>query len=151
MPAARSRTMAAIRGSDNKTTERRLRMGFVRAGIRGWIVRANSVIGRPDFFFVDEGLAVFVDGCFWHGCPICGRVPRTNAAFWHTKFARNRERDLTTTVRLRNIGVLVIRFWEHALRDDLMGCIRAVQLVLDEKGHCTTACRAHAGEGNGGQ
>lgn len=71
--------------------------------------------GKPDFFFPSEKLAVFVDGCFWHGCPTCGHVPKSNSAFWRAKIQRNRERDESATEKLEAIGIKVIRFWEHEL------------------------------------
>jgi DNA mismatch endonuclease, patch repair protein len=59
---------------------------------------------------------VFIDGCFWHGCPDHGTTPRTNSRFWSEKIARNRERDLDTTERLEAEGWVVLRFWEHESR-----------------------------------
>ena len=91
--ATRSKAMAAVRGHGNKTTERRFRLALVRAGVRGWQVRPKGLRGSPDFVFPEARLAVFADGCFWHGCPECGHVPRTNRPFWAAKIERNRERD----------------------------------------------------------
>ena len=88
---ARSRAMAAVRGRGNKTTERGLRLGLVRGGVRGWKLRPKGLRGNPDFLFPEARVAIFVDGCFWHGCPDCGHVPRTNRAFWAAKIERNRE------------------------------------------------------------
>jgi G:T-mismatch repair DNA endonuclease (very short patch repair protein) len=73
--------------------------------------------------------AVFVDGCFWHGCRRCGHAPRTNAAFWEAKIERNRDRDLLTTRRLRRKGLRVLRFWEHELHDDLERCISLIAKI----------------------
>jgi DNA mismatch endonuclease (patch repair protein) len=61
-------------------------------------------------------LAVFVDGCFWHGCPQCGHVPKTRSPFWEAKFQRNRMRDARNARKLRQLGVCVIRVWEHSLK-----------------------------------
>jgi DNA mismatch endonuclease (patch repair protein) len=67
-----------------------------------------------DIAFMRARVAVFVDGCFWHGCPSHGTVPRkTNAAFWRTKVDANRERDQDTDARLRRAGWRVVRLWEH--------------------------------------
>jgi DNA mismatch endonuclease (patch repair protein) len=71
---------------------------------------------RPDFVFTARRLAVFVDGCFWHGCPRHGTRPRGNAAFWRAKFRRNRERDRRDTRNLRRAGWKVLRLWEHELK-----------------------------------
>jgi DNA mismatch endonuclease Vsr len=67
----RSRIMGAIKGRNNRTTELRLRLALVRAHVRGWTLRPKAVFGNPDFWFEDKKVAVFVDGCFWHG----GDVP----------------------------------------------------------------------------
>ena len=70
---------------------------------------------RPDFVFPKLRLAVFVDGCFWHGCPRHETKPRHNAAFWGKKFARNKARDRLVTRTLRQSGWRVLRIWEHEL------------------------------------
>jgi DNA mismatch endonuclease (patch repair protein) len=122
----RSRTMQAVRGTGNRTTERRLRLGLVRAGAKGWKVRPVGLAGKPDFFFASRKLAVFVDGCFWHGCPRCGHLPRSNSAFWKAKIERNRERDKRTSANLREQGISVVRFWEHELQNQLEKCIEKI-------------------------
>ncbi len=68
---------------------------------------------RADVLFSRARLAVFVDGCFWHGCPTHGTAPRANASWWSEKLARNRARDRDTDTRLREAGWTVIRVWEH--------------------------------------
>ena len=125
--ATRSKAMAAVRGQGNKTTERRLRLALVRAGVRGWQVRPKGLRGNPDFVFPVARIVVFVDGCFWHGCPKCGHVPRTNRPYWAAKLKRNRERDLKTTDQLEAEGFHVLRFWEHELKDSLEACIATVE------------------------
>ena len=70
---------------------------------------------RPDFVFRRERLAVFVDGCFWHGCPEHFRRPKSRQKFWDAKFARNQERDRLVTRALRAAGWRVLRLWEHEL------------------------------------
>src|SRR5450432_2433014 len=115
VPEVRSRTMAAIRGKGNKSTELVLRMALVRARISGWEMHTCAVKGKPDFYFAAEQVAVFVDGCFWHGCPQCGTTPRTRTEYWTAKFARNRARDRSVSASLRRSGVRVIRIWEHQI------------------------------------
>jgi DNA mismatch endonuclease (patch repair protein) len=106
----------------NKDTELRL-IGLMRAaGIRGWRRKA-AVFGRPDFVFPRERVAVFVDGCFWHGCPIHGTQPKQNAEFWVTKIAKNRARDRLVNRELRKAGWRVIRIWEHALTRKNAPCL----------------------------
>src|SRR5579862_7724935 len=91
--AQRSRNMRAIRSSANVTTERRLISMLLRARLRGWRLRIKHLPGTPDFVFLRRRVVVFVDGCFFHGCPLCGHIPKTNRAYWRAKMTRNRQRD----------------------------------------------------------
>ena len=128
--AQRSRLMSAVKGTGNKTTERRLRAALAQASIVGWRLHLGSILGRPDFFFSNRRLAVFVDGCFWHACPHCGHVPKNNSAYWQTKLNRNRERDRQTTQSLTAEGYRVLRFWEHEVQHDLQRCVRRIAGIL---------------------
>jgi DNA mismatch endonuclease (patch repair protein) len=121
----RSALMRAVRSRGNASTERRLRAGLVRAGIRGWSLHAD-IPGKPDFLFREAGLAVFVDGCFWHGCPVCGHIPKTRTQFWAIKICTNQTRDRVATRGLRRRGLRVLRFWEHEVKQDLEDCIRRI-------------------------
>ncbi len=111
----RSSVMSAIRSGGNLGTELKLIMIFKQYGVTGW--RRNVQLpGKPDFVFPRERLAIFVDGCFWHGCPLHGRNPDSNREYWLPKLARNRARDLAVVRELRRRGWRVIRLWEHVLR-----------------------------------
>jgi DNA mismatch endonuclease (patch repair protein) len=112
----RSRSMARIRSKGNATTEQTLRMALVRSGVRGWSLHA-ALAGKPDFYFPINRVAIFVDGCFWHGCKRCGHVPKTRTEFWNAKLRRNQERDRRVARQLRAEGVRVIRVWEHRLNN----------------------------------
>jgi DNA mismatch endonuclease (patch repair protein) len=112
--AKRSEVMSRIRGSGNKETELRLIAVFRAQGITGWR-RHWPVFGKPDFVFPKLKLAVFVDGCFWHGCPRHAVKPKQNAAFWRKKIAANQARDRVVTRTLRRRGWRVLRIWEHEL------------------------------------
>ncbi len=115
----RSARMAKVRGSGNKSTEGRLEAALLREGIEGWEKHPKGVLGKPDFFFPRHRLAVFVDGCFWHGCPNCARrTPTARADFWREKIEGNRRRDERQRRRLRRQGYHVMRVWEHSLRTD---------------------------------
>ena len=122
--------MRAIKGRNNRTTELKCRLALVRAGISGWTVRPSEVVGNPDFLFPKYRLAVFVDGCFWHGCPVCHRIPKTNSEFWRTKIIRNRAKDEAATQALVNIGTTVLRFWEHQLSNELGRCMGEILAYL---------------------
>jgi DNA mismatch endonuclease (patch repair protein) len=130
VPVQRSRSMAAVKGKRNKSTEWKLRAALVRAGIRGWAVTPRSVPGTPDFYFRDRRLAVFVDGCFWHNCPTCGHVPNTNSVFWKAKLTRTTERDLHTTESLTAQDIHVLRFWEHEIHDGPSSCLERIAKQL---------------------
>lgn len=112
--AKRSEVMSRIRGRGNKETELALAALMRRHGIKGWR-RHQPVFGKPDFVFRRHRLAVFVDGCFWHGCPLHATKPATNRAFWRKKLARNKARDRLVTRTLRCAGWRVLRIWEHEL------------------------------------
>jgi DNA mismatch endonuclease (patch repair protein) len=128
--SVRAKIMRAVRGRGNRTTEKRLRAALVRAGVRGWIMQAD-LPGRPDFLFPSAGVAVFVDGCFWHGCPKCGHVPKTRQLFWQAKIDRNRSRDRSTVYALQALNLRVIRLWEHELQNDLPGCVSQVRTAME--------------------
>jgi DNA mismatch endonuclease (patch repair protein) len=98
----------------NKDTELRLIALFRAHGISGWR-RNHQLGGKPDFVFRKERLVVFVDGCFWHGCPAHATWPKQNAEFWRTKILGNRRRDLAVNRLLKKAGWRVVRIWEHAL------------------------------------
>jgi DNA mismatch endonuclease (patch repair protein) len=110
----RSLVMAAIKSKGNKDTELKLISIFRTNKISGWR-RNQKIIGKPDFVFHQEKLAVFVDGCFWHGCPVHCRRPNSNLDYWLSKIARNQKRDLFVRKGLRQKGWQVLRVWEHSL------------------------------------
>lgn len=107
--------MSRIRGRGNAATELRLIALLRTHRLTGWR-RGSTLPGRPDFVFPRAKLAVFVDGCFWHGCPLHATWPAQNAAFWRAKLLANRRRDRAVTRTLRARGWRVLRLWEHALR-----------------------------------
>ena len=111
----RSEIMSRIRGRGNEETEVRLAKLMRAEGIRGWR-RHLPIPGRPDFSFRKQKVAVFVDGCFWHGCPKCFRLPKQNRAFWKAKIEGNRKRDRSVNGRLRRLGWKVLRIKECSLK-----------------------------------
>ena len=137
--AKRSYVMSRIRSRGNKATELALIKLFRRHKITGWrrqieIRKAESgkrkFKVRPDFIFRQARLAVFVDGCFWHGCPRHATQPKTNAAFWQRKFSMNKQRDVRVTRTLRRDGWRVIRIWECSLARNLETCVERIQNTL---------------------
>ncbi len=112
--AKRSEVMSRIRGRGNKDTELALAKLLRRHKISGWR-RNQKIFGKPDFMFRQVRLALFVDGCFWHGCPKQETKPKNNRAFWRRKFLGNKKRDALVTRTLRRAGWRVLRVWEHEL------------------------------------
>lgn len=110
----RSEVMSKIRSHGNKETELRMIEILRENKVQGWR-RRQAIEGKPDFVFRAEKVAVFVDGCFWHGCGKCYRRPKSNQAYWDEKVFKNRARDRKVNRNLKTVGWEVIRFWEHQL------------------------------------
>ncbi|MFF9000154.1 very short patch repair endonuclease [Streptomyces achromogenes] len=132
--AARRRNMQAIRSRDTKP-ETLIRRLVHAQGLR------YRVAARPlpdlrrtaDMVFGPAKVAVFIDGCYWHGCPEHYVPPKTNSGYWSEKVLRNMERDRDTNQRLVNAGWLVLRFWEHepsdACADKIAAAVRRRRAV----------------------
>lgn len=102
--------------------------------MRGWkLGHRASLPGSPDFIFIKKRLAVFVDGCFWHGCRRCRCIPVTNRTFWATKIAANKSRDKKVNRMLLAMGWKVIRIWEHELRGDPSDVLQRVKINLSRR------------------
>jgi DNA mismatch endonuclease (patch repair protein) len=102
-------------GQRDTGPERALRSELHRRGLRFRVHRApvKGIRSRADLVFGPAKTAIYVDGCFWHSCPMHGTVPKSNGAFWSQKLARNRERDREIDRALREQGWAVRRVWEH--------------------------------------
>jgi len=132
-PEVRSRVMSKVRSKRNRSTEWRLRAYFIRFGIRGWKLNPPDIRGQPDFAFLKQRLLLFVDGCYWHGCPNCYRRPSSNRDYWDAKVARNRARDVKTTAQLKRDGWRVLRIWEHQLTP-ADSVLRKIRTALESNG-----------------
>ncbi|MBQ9126245.1 MAG: DNA mismatch endonuclease Vsr [Thermoguttaceae bacterium] len=113
-PERRSEIMRAVKSKNNVSTELKLIAFFKSRNIKGWR-RNYKVKGKPDFVFLDAKLAVFVDGCFWHG-HTCKHLPKENVEFWRAKIERNKRRDAEVTTMFLERGWKVLRVWECELR-----------------------------------
>ncbi len=129
----RSELMSRIRSRGNKSTELRLMETLRSRRLKGWRRHAD-LPGRPDFVWPRQKVAVFVDGCFWHGHD-CGRnlTPRSNAEKWETKISGNRKRDARVSRELRARGWSVIRIWECRLKKDPVACVKRIERALGKK------------------
>lgn len=112
----RSQVMAAVKGANNRSTELFVAALLRKNKVHGWR-RGLPIFGKPDFVFRGARVAVFVDGCFWHACPLHGSLPKTNREFWRKKLTRNRERDREVDKRLKLTGWHVVRVWHHELNE----------------------------------
>jgi DNA mismatch endonuclease (patch repair protein) len=130
--AKRSEVMSRVRGHGNKNTELALAKLLRRHHITGWR-RNQPLFGKPDFIFRQAHIAVFVDGCFWHGCPRHATKPKNNRAFWRRKFSRNKKRDLLVNRELRKLGWQVVRIWECSLQQRPMNCLRRIRQAIAAK------------------
>jgi DNA mismatch endonuclease (patch repair protein) len=103
-----------------------LRSLLHRWGLRYYVDRAPlpGLRRRADLVFPTRKVAVYVDGCFWHGCPQHGTSPKANAAWWAEKIQANRRRDADTVKQLRAAGWIVLRFWEHEDPDSAAAIVR---------------------------
>lgn len=126
--AAASSVGRANRRSDTKP-ERILRSELHCRGLRfrkDLLVRAGDVLTHPDVVFTRARIAVFVDGCFWHGCPEHGSTPRSNVDYWVPKLTANQERDRRVDQALGDEGWLVLRFWEHEPVEGVADLVRTI-------------------------
>jgi len=128
---SRSLLMSKVRSTGNRSTELRVRMALVRNGVCGWRLHSDSIRGRPDFWFDAQRLAVFVDGCFWHGCPDCLRLPKGNRDYWTAKIKGNIARAREIDAVLCAQGNRVLRIWEHRLKSS-EGIHRVIQDIKRE-------------------
>lgn len=130
--AVTRRRMQAIKRRDTKP-ELALRSELHRRGFRFYVDRAPlpRMRRRADIVFPRKKIAVYVDGCFWHGCPVHGTWPKNNADWWRAKIEANQIRDQETDQQLIEAGWIVVRVWEHEHAGDAAG--RVAEAVVARK------------------
>lgn len=130
-PSAATRARLTRQKRQGTKPEFALRRELHRRGRRYWVDRAPlpKMRRRADLVFPRARIAVYVDGCFWHRCPLHGTAPKNNAAWWETKLAGNVARDRDTDARLTAAGWRVLRFWEH---QDPAAAADTVEEALDD-------------------
>ena len=148
--ARRSKIMSRIRGRGNKRTELEVMALFRLSGIKGWRrhlairfkseqpFKSKAFDGtkfkpqvRPDFIFPKSKVVLFIDGCFWHGCPKCYRRPKSRGLFWAAKVRRNKERDRFQMLALKRDNWRVLRIWEHDLAKRGKASARRIRLAVN--------------------
>ena len=129
-PAQRSQTMRRVKGA-NTTCELRLRSALHRRGLR-YSLR-KQLPGKPDIILVRSRIAVFVDGCFWHGCPQHCRRPATNRDYWDRKIDRNIARDQQVNTQLKALGWRVVRIWEHEITQSPARCAARIARIAQNR------------------
>ena len=131
-PATNEAVRHSMRGNTKKDTsiELLLRRALFKRGIR-YRKNVKSILGTPDIAIKKYRLVVFCDGDFWHGNNY--HSVKSHKEFWDEKIKRNRERDLEYTIRLRDEGWVVIRFWESEIRNDLNSCVEKILNVIYNK------------------
>jgi DNA mismatch endonuclease (patch repair protein) len=127
-PEQRSYNMSQIRGKDTRP-EVRLRKLLWSEGIRGYRIHYR-LPGKPDIVFTKKKIVIFIDGCFWHKCPVCFQEPETRKDFWIKKIHSNIDRDKNVDEKLKNDGWTVIRIWEHEIRKDPENAVRKIIALL---------------------
>lgn len=141
--AERSVRMAKVRPRGNRSTELALCSALRRSKVSGWRRHARLSLGtvsrcgrllagysRPDFVFTRPRAVVFVDGCFWHACPLHRTKPENNRAFWQRKLTANRVRDRQMTRALQKRGWTVVRIWEHDIKRQPDLCVQRIRAAL---------------------
>ena len=132
-PPSSMNARSSMRGNRARDTgpERQLRHALFESGLVGYRLHPPRLVGRPDIAFPRWKLAVFVNGCFWHRCPICRpQLPKSHKAFWKQKFRLNRERDARKIRELEHLGWDSLVVWECQLKSDLAGQVQRVARTL---------------------
>jgi DNA mismatch endonuclease (patch repair protein) len=127
-PDQRKLNMSRVRGK-NTGPEIKLRKLLWSRGIRGYRIHHN-LLGKPDIVFTKKRVAIFIDGCFWHKCPVCFQEPETRKEFWMKKIQSNIDRDAKVDEQLKNNGWTVIRIWEHEIRKEPEKAIKKIIALL---------------------
>lgn len=125
------KTMSGNRGKDTKL-ELVVRRALWKDGYR---YRKNNrkLLGTPDISFPNLKIVVFLDSCYWHGCPLHFKIPKTNTYFWQQKINRNIERDNEVSNHYLEEGWILLRFWEHEVYKNLEGVLKIIKYFVDEK------------------
>lgn len=128
----RSEIMSKVRSKGNRSTELKLIEFFRTNHITGWR-RNYRAVGHPDFVFMQNKIAIFVDGCFWHGHSCRNLSPQDNREYWMRKIEKNKVHDMEITKRFENRGWTVVRIWECELKKKNSDILRSKLETLLKK------------------
>lgn len=123
----RSQIMRAIKGK-HTGPERRLKAALARARLSGFECQAADLPGKPDFIYRFDRIAIFVNGDFFHGCPLHYKTPKSNRKFWMDKIRNNISRDIANDEKLRLIGWSVLQFWECEIKTRLPTIVETIKV-----------------------
>jgi DNA mismatch endonuclease (patch repair protein) len=124
----RKLNMSRIRAK-NTGPEVKLRKLLFAEGVRGYRIHFN-LPGKPDIVFTKKKIVIFIDGCFWHKCPVCFQEPETRKEFWMKKINSNVERDEKIDNQLLKQGWIVIRIWEHEIKKEPENAVKKIIALL---------------------
>lgn len=126
----RSEIMSKIKSTET-AIEDKFRKGLWRRGFR-YRKNVKNMIGKPDIYFSRKKIVIFLDSCFWHGCKLHCRMPKSNIEYWEGKIKRNKKRDAEVTKYYKNNNFAVLRFWEHETKKDLDKAINKVEFIINK-------------------
>jgi len=120
--------MASIQGK-NTRPEITIRKMLWQKGLR-YRIHNKTIFGTPDISIKKKKLAVFIDGCFWHGCKRCYEEPKSNVKFWRKKIKDNRKRRTDVKSRLKSEGWKIIEMWEHEINDNPKKTAEQIEIYI---------------------
>jgi DNA mismatch endonuclease (patch repair protein) len=126
----RRKNMQAIRAKET-ALEKMVRKELWKNGIR-YRKNVRGLMGAPDIAIKKYKLVIFLDSCYWHGCPEHGVMPKSNREFWEKKIKRNIERDIEVTNYYKSRNWTILRFWEHEAKQDLDRVINRIITAIND-------------------
>ena len=133
-PEVRTRTMRAVKSNDSKM-EIKFRSALWRCGLR-FYKNVKSLPGKPDIVFPKKKVVIFLDSCFWHGCPQHLRMPKSNLDYWQPKIERNKKRDGEINSYYSENNWRILRIWEHELKTNFDNKVSEVALTVRKSQNC---------------
>lgn len=126
-----SKVMSSIKGKGTKP-ETGFRKALYSNGVRGYRINYKELPGKPDIAFPSKKIVIFIHGCFWHGCNVCGRrIPKHNSDYWTNKINKNIARDQNRKAELEEMGYAVIEVWEHEIKKEFEVVVNKVIKFLE--------------------